>query len=116
MIFWGKMHVMKNYPSARGIMFEMYVIHLFQSGNDRFDMRQLLKGQDHPSKTTFSIDKSRQIGYIRTAREISQYERDYTLIIPNVSNFGAADLLYTPNAYFSNYSVQRSSNQTSRVS
>ena len=39
----GKIQDHKKYPSARGIMFELHVIHLFMSGNHHFETRKLEK-------------------------------------------------------------------------
>ncbi|CAB4385786.1 unnamed protein product [Rhizophagus irregularis] len=95
-----KMRTLKKYPSARGIMFEMYVIHLFKSSSNSFNMRELLEDQGSPQQKKFSIKKLSRIGNIRTADEISRYKNDGILIIPDISNFGAADLLYTPDMIF----------------
>ena len=93
---------MTNYPSAKGIMFEMYVIHLFRSSNDQYAMRELLespKTTDIPQHRKFSMGKSPTVGNIRTAKELSS-KSDEIIILPETSNFGAVDLFYTPDMMF----------------
>ena len=90
--------MMKNFPSARGIMFEMYVIQLFQSGDNKFIMRQLLDGTSTPATRKFTI-KDPTTEYIRTATDLSG-KGDGIIILPTSTNFGAADLFYTPDMIF----------------
>ncbi|CAG8737495.1 432_t:CDS:2, partial [Funneliformis caledonium] len=94
-----RIQMMRNYPNARGIMFEMYVIHLFRSSNDVYAMRKL---QEDPKTThieEFSMGKSPTVSNIRTAKELSS-KSDKTIILPETSNFGAVDLFYTPDMMF----------------
>jgi hypothetical protein len=98
-----KIQTMKNYPSARGIMFEMYVIHLFRSSNDQFVMRELLENPETtgiiPQHRKFSMSKSPKVGNIRTAMDLSS-KGDEIIILPETTNFGAVDLFYTPDMMF----------------
>ncbi|CAI2180472.1 4112_t:CDS:2 [Funneliformis geosporum] len=97
-----RIQMMRNYPSARGIMFEMYVIHLFRSSNDQYAMRELRespKTTDIPQHRKFSMGKSPTVGNIRTAKELSS-KSDDIIILPETSNFGAVDLFYTPDMMF----------------
>ncbi|RIA94570.1 hypothetical protein C1645_551502 [Glomus cerebriforme] len=93
---------MKEYPSARGIMFEMYVIHLFRFDDDTFHMRQLFErpnnSKNKPKFRKVSMGKP-QTTFIRIAEELST-KGDGMIILPETPNFGAADLLYMPDMIF----------------
>lgn len=98
----GEDPIDESYPGARGIMFEMYVIHLFRSSNDQFVMRELLESPKTtviPQLKKFSMGKSPTVGNIRTAKELSS-QSDEIIILPETSNFGAVDLFYTPDMMF----------------
>ncbi|CAI2187451.1 8276_t:CDS:2, partial [Funneliformis geosporum] len=97
-----RIQMMRNYSSARGIMFEMYVIHIFRSSNDQYAMRELpksLKTKDILQHRKFSMGKSPTISNIRIAKELSS-KSDEIIILPETSNFSATDLFYTPDMIF----------------
>ncbi|GBC30449.2 hypothetical protein GLOIN_2v55951 [Rhizophagus irregularis DAOM 181602=DAOM 197198] len=88
-----KIQTMKEYPAARGLMFEMFVIHLFRSCNEQFQMRELLedpKPTSTPGHKKFSLNKP-VTANIRTAAELAS-KNDNNINLPDTTNFGAADL------------------------
>ncbi|CAB4384342.1 unnamed protein product [Rhizophagus irregularis] len=96
-----RIQTMKEYPAARGLMFELYVIHLFRSCNEQFQMRELLedpKPTSTPGHKKFSLNKP-VTANIRTAAELAS-KNDNNIILPDTTNFGAADLFYTPDTIF----------------
>ncbi|CAG8556310.1 6362_t:CDS:2 [Funneliformis mosseae] len=65
--------------SARGFLFECYVIHLFREGGDQF----FIHGEP-------------KVGHINIVSDLLKYPEENTVIVPDKQNFGAADLFVTP--------------------
>ncbi|CAG8648198.1 6032_t:CDS:2, partial [Funneliformis caledonium] len=70
--------------NARGIMFELYVIHLENNRRERINIQI----------------QEKNIKYVRTAQNISNYNDDDVVIRPTVKNFGAVDLFVMPDYVF----------------
>ncbi|CAG8631314.1 442_t:CDS:2, partial [Cetraspora pellucida] len=99
-----KIQTHKSYPSVRGIMLELYVIHLFSCGDRCFEMRKLEEYNGKTNECTtdtkiYTIIPQPKIEYILTPNELLNHE-EYKIILPSKSNFGAADLFITPNDIF----------------
>ncbi|PKY53291.1 hypothetical protein RhiirA4_425906 [Rhizophagus irregularis] len=79
--------------SARGFLFECYVIHLFRVGCQTFETRKL-KGTGNGQ---FSIENKPKAERINNATDLSKYSEKDIVIVPDSQNFGAPDLFVTPN-------------------
>ncbi len=82
--------------SARGFLFECYVIHLFRTGNQKFEVRKL-RGEE---KDQFSIHRKPKAGFVRNLSDLLKYSGENIVIVPDKQNFGAVDLFVTPNYIF----------------
>lgn len=77
--------------SAREFLFEYYVIHLFCTGNHKFEIKNLKeKGSDQ-----FFIYSKPKVGHIKIVSDLSKYPKENTVIMPDKQNFGITDLFVT---------------------
>ncbi|RIA89464.1 hypothetical protein C1645_738602 [Glomus cerebriforme] len=70
--------------SARGFLFECYVIHLFRTGDQKFEVRKLGdEGEDQ-----FSIHCKPKIGVVKNLPDLSKYSysKEKIVIVPNKQN------------------------------
>ncbi|RGB25226.1 hypothetical protein C1646_747443 [Rhizophagus diaphanus] len=90
-----KIRIMRNpyEASARGFLFECYVIHLFRTGNQKFEVRKL-RGEE---KDQF---RKPNAGFVRNLSDLLKYSGENIVIVPDKQNFGAVDLFVTPNCIF----------------
>uniref|UniRef100_U9T1W8 Crinkler family protein n=1 Tax=Rhizophagus irregularis (strain DAOM 181602 / DAOM 197198 / MUCL 43194) TaxID=747089 RepID=U9T1W8_RHIID len=93
-----KIRIMRNpyEASARGFLFECYAIHLFRTGNQKFEVRKL-RGEE---KDQFSIHRKPNAGFVRNLSDLLKYSGENIVIVPDKQNFGAVDLFVTPNCIF----------------
>ncbi|CAG8836112.1 5500_t:CDS:2, partial [Gigaspora margarita] len=91
----------KAYPSARGIMLELYVIHLFITGDCHFETWKLedLNVDNDECTETYTVKPHPKIEYILNPEELASHNEE-KVIVPSKSNFGAADLFVSPNDIF----------------
>nr|CAG8607904.1 10953_t:CDS:2 [Entrophospora candida] len=80
--------------SAKGFLFECYVIHLFRTGGREFEIRKL----EGECKGQFSIHSKPKVGHAKNASDFSKYNEDTTVVVPDKQNFGAVDLFITPDS------------------
>ncbi|KAF0488607.1 rxlr effector candidate protein [Gigaspora margarita] len=91
----------KAYPSACGIMLELYVIHLFITGDCHFETRKLedLNVDNDECTETYTVKPHPKIECILSPEELASHNEE-KVIVPSKSNFGAADLFVSPNDIF----------------
>ncbi|CAB5193513.1 hypothetical protein RhiirA5_504506 [Rhizophagus irregularis] len=82
--------------SAKGFLFECYVIHLFRTGNQKFEVRKLT-GEE---KDQFFVHHKPEAGFVRNLSDLLKYSGENIVIVPDKQNFGAVDLFVTPNYIF----------------
>jgi len=83
--------------SAKGFLFECYVIHLFRTGDWKFEIREL----EGEGKDQFSINSKPKVERIKNIFDLSKYynnDKDTMVIVPDKRNFGAADLFVMPDS------------------
>ncbi|GES95208.1 crinkler (CRN) family protein, putative [Rhizophagus clarus] len=83
--------------NARGLLFETYVLNIFKQ-NDNFEIRCLQETENE--ERYLRILGFEKYTYIRTAEDLSKYNKDNIPIRPTVKNFGAVDLILTQDKIF----------------
>ncbi|CAI2199765.1 9443_t:CDS:2, partial [Funneliformis geosporum] len=79
--------------STRGFLFECYVIYLFCTGDQKFEVRKL-KGE---GKDQFSIDHKPIVGKVKNLPDLLKYSERNIVNVLNKQNFSAVDSFVTPN-------------------